>query len=479
MAFSKAPSQDTYQSKELKLIEAMGARTNSLEKDPILINGFYELLSNKTTKDEGYRAVKRDGCSIFSYVPESANIRGMFYLEDKDKLYVAYDTYVDIIIVSTGVRTHHLNIFAAGTGTVYFTDFYTTAGLVFIIVGDGIKLFSIEATTDTLAESLTHPSPYIPSFVYLDGYLFLVKAGTADIYNSNLDNAGGWTPGDFISAEMIPDTLVGLSRLNNYLIAFGTASVEYFFDAGNASGSPLQRNDTPVKQIGFLGGYATHGNKVFFVGQYANTTPELFVLEDFKVDEVNLPQIRRFMDQSLTFTGAIVTNGGHDFYVVSFGGESFALDLDTKLWSVWKFQLEDSFPITNSVLIKTSSSYASLVSVTGKANLFQFNRNTYQDNLVNYDFEGVIERNYFDTHRKKFMSRMFVLADKVDTTLNISYSDDDYQTYSTERPVSLNIPRPVLHQLGEFYSRAFKFRQRDNQPCRLFFFEVDFNIGGR
>jgi len=480
MAFSKAPSQDTYQSQELKLIEAFAARTNSLEKDPILVNGFYELISNKSTKDESYRAVKRDGCAAFSYVPESANIRGMYFWEDQNKLYVAYDTYVDVVTATTGTRTAHLNLFAAGTGPVAFTEFYYDNGSTKIVVGDGAKLFTIDSS-DVSVQSTDPdlPSSFIPSLVFLDGYLFLIKSGTSDIYNSTLNDPLAWVSGDFITAEMIPDTLLGISRLNNYLIAFGSASVEYFFDAGNASGSPLQRNDTPVKHIGFLGGYATHGNKVFFVGQYANTTPMLFVLEDFKVDEVNLPQLRRFMDQDITYSAAIVTNGGHDFYVVSFGEESFALDLDTKLWAIWKFQTEDNFPITYSALVKNTGSYSSVVAVSGKANLYQFSTSVYQDAATNFNFEGVLSKNYFNTHRQKFMSRLFVLADKVDTSLNISYTDDDYENYSTERSVSLNTTRPVLHQLGSFYSRAFKFRQTDNKPCRLFFFEVDFNIGGR
>lgn len=480
MAFSKAPSQDTYQSQELKLIEALGTRTNSLAKDPILVNGFYEIVSNKMTKDETYRAVKRDGCSAFSYIPESANIRGMHYWEDENKLFIAYDIYVDIVNVATGVRTSHLGFFEAGTGPVSFTEFYFDNGDVLVICGDGLRLWSVnkaEAYVQTTDPDL--PTPFIPSLVFLDGYLFLVKAGTSDIYNSDLNSTLNWTPGNFLTAEMLPDTVKGISRLNNYLIAFGTSSIEYFFDAGNPSGSPLQRNDTPVKQIGFLGGYAAYGNKIFIVGQYANTTPELYVLEDFKVDEVNLPQLRRFMGESVTYSAAIVTNGGHDFYVLSFGNETFALDLETKLWTIWKFQLDSNFPITYSALIKNTASFSSIVSVTGKANLFQFLPTVYQDNAQNFDFEGILDRNYFNTQRKKYMSRLIVAGDRVNSTLAINYTDDDYQTFSAERTVSLNQDRPTLTRLGSFFSRAFRFRHRDNTPCRLFMFELDYNIGGR
>ncbi len=86
----------------------------------------------------------------------------------------------------------------------------------------------------------------------------------------------------------------------------------------------------------------------------------------------------------------------------------------------------------------------------------------------------------FDTMHEKFMSRLLVVGDRyLGSSLNISWTDDDYQTFSTPRAVDMSLERPVLHRLGRFLQRAFKMVFTQNAPLRVEHFEVDFNIGNR
>lgn len=479
MAFTKAPSQSTYQNKDLKLIWAMSNREGSLSKDPLLLNGFYDIIKDKSSKDEEYYVTKRDGCSLYPWESPDTNIRGIYYWEDEDKLYVAYEDKITIITASNGIGEIEIAPFSTTEGEVSFTEFYYEDGSSKVVVGDGTTLITLDSSNTVVTCTDPDLPSFIPNLLFLDGYLFLVKTGTSDIYNSDLNDPLAWTPGDFISAEMLPDTVIRISRLNNYLVVFGSSSVEYFFDAGNASGSPLQRNDTPVKQIGFLGGFATHGNKLIFVGQYANNTPEIFLLEDFKMEKITLAPLRRLIQQSNEFSASVVSNGGHDFYILSSNGETYVLDLETRLWTAWAFKQTSSFSINFSVSVFLSSGYCSLFTLVGDSKLYFFAPTVYRDDETAFTFSGITQRMSHDTLNRKFMSRLCVYADKTEGDLEISWTDDDYQTFSTPREVSLNKNRPSIYRLGSFFSRAFKFSFTENQPCRIMNMEVSFNIGAR
>lgn len=480
MAFSKAPSQSTYQTKDVKFIYSMNNRSASSAKDAFALNGFFDLIKDKTTRDDDYLFVKRDGVVDYTYLLAQTNIRGVYYWEDEDKLYVAYDDKVAIITGSTGVLGTTVTPFATTTGDVGFTEFYYDDGSTKVVAGDGVKLITLDSS-DTVATSVSADLPAFEShIVFLDGYIFLIKKDTSDIYNSNLNDPLLWTAGDFLTAEMLPDTLIRISRLNNYLIALGSASVEYFFDAGNADGSPLQRNDTPVKQVGFLGAFATHNNQIFFVGQTANTSPEVFMLEDFKMDVVSSTPLRRFLQPNSEYLGTIVTNGGRDFYVITTDTDSFAFDLETKVWVKWSYQGDSNFPVKYAVIVPMSAvGNTSVFALSDKAGVFMFSTLARQDDGVSYPVVVQTDRESFDSLHDKYAARVVLYASRSTAVVDVSWSDDDYQTFTTPRTLSLDFEKPTLNRLGRFITRAFKVSYTGAEDIRLRHFEFDYNIGNR
>lgn len=478
MAFSKAPSQSTYQTKEVKLLWSQDTRETSTSTDFITRNAIFELTKDGATKDNTYTMIKRDGILKHPSASSSTNIRGMYYWEDQDKLLVADGAVVKAYKGSTGVFQADVYTFPSTTGVVGFSEFNYDDGSTKVIVGDGTKLISVDSTNTAVASTSVDLPPFQPDFLVLDGYLFLIKTGTQDIYNSNLGDPLAWTAGDFLTAEMLPDSLIRISRLNNYLIALGSDSIEYFFDAGNASGSPLQRNDTPVKQIGYLGGYAKYSNKIYFVGQSSTTSPDIYVLEDFKMDVISNAPIRRFLRKDAVYTGSIITLNGHDYYVISVGDVSFAMDIETKVWIRLGYQSTDKLTVSFAVNVPMdgvgNSSVFYLPLIGG---IHYLKRNYYQDNGVNFEVVCQLPKQEFDTRHEKYMSRLVTYADKTTGDLNISWSDDDYTTFSTPRPVDLSLEKPKLNRLGRFVSRAFKLSFLSNSYLRMYYISVDFNIG--
>lgn len=483
MAFNKAPSQSTYQTRDVKLIMTPDNRDAAGTKDVIALNGFYDLIRNRDTGDNDYHFVKRDGMEKYPHIPSGTEIRGLHFWQDEDKVLVAYDTKIDIITASTGVLVTTVTPFTTTTGDVGFTEFQYASGDVKVVACDGVRLITIDSSNVVVTGSDPDmPTPMKPYPVYLDGFLFIIKDGTADIYNSNLDDPLAYTSGDFITAEMLPDTLLRIARLRNYMVAMGTGSIEYFYNAANPSGSPLNRNDTPVKQIGLLGGLVDNSGEIYFIGQNEKTGPQLMVLEDFKLKELESFPLRRYLQPDDEYEAAIISMGGHEFYVLNAGTYTYMMDLQTEIWTRIAFKGTNAFPIKYAVhYFRNGIGNTSLVAFDNTTTLYSFDPDLYQDDGTNFTASLQTEKQMFDTIHEKYMSRLMVVADRptVNANVEISWSDDDYQTYSAPRTVNINQEFPAIQRLGRFRRRAFKTTFTENAPMRIKYFEVDFNIGSR
>ena len=483
MAFSKAPSQSTYQTKELKAAWAMHNRDAAGTKDTIALNGFFDLIQDRATGDKDIHFVKRDGTSLFEYTLPSGPARGAFYWEDQDKLFVAYSNDVAVITGSTGVLVTTLtDVFTSTTGDVGFVEYLYDTGTTKIVAADGTRLVTIDSSNVVVTGAdVDQPSGFEPHVMFLDGYLFLVKSGTSDIYNSDLNDPLAFTAGSFISAEMVGDKLLRIARLNNYIIALGTASIEFFYDAAVETASPLKRVDTPIKNVGYLGGLVTHLNKLYFVGQTQNTSPEVYVLEDWKMESLDNPPLRRYIQPHTSFHGAVVSNGGHDFYVLSVGTITYWMDLETKVWTRLAFQNTGVFAMRDAMVVpRADVGNVSVLIPTSGTTLYFFNPLVYRDVTTNFTATVLTYKTIFDSFRLKYMSRLMVVADRASAgSLEVSWSDDDYQTYSGVRIIDLASRRPRIHRMGDFTERAFRFTSTSNNPLKLHHFEVDYNIGNR
>lgn len=482
MPFSQTPQTSTYQSKDVKLFFDWNTRSRAGTKDTENLNCFYEFTTNRTTNDNDVEVVLREGTVDYGYTIPTTGIRNKYYWEDQDKLIIVYDNNIAIVTASTGTLVTTLSaIFSTSSGPIGITEFHYDTNNIKIVITDGTTLGTLDASNVWAASTSPNlPVPHLPYIEFLDGYLFLIKSGSADIYNSNLNDPLLYTAGDFITAEMVPDKLVRLGRINNYLVAFGTASTEYFWDAANATGSPLQRYDTPMKLIGYIGGFCSYGNKVMFVGNIGNANPDIYMLEDLKAEPVGGPSIRRYLQQYTSSVGNVISYNGHDFYVLTVGDKTYCMDLDKKLWYSIAYQNGTTFPILTSTNIPVSGyGNTTVISQQGSNKLLYFRNDTYTDNGVAFSCRIVTDNDDFGTYYGKQGARLVVVADRPSTNaqVNISWSDDDYQTWSSPRSVELNQQTPWLTRLGFFRRRAHKLEYSSGVFIRFKRLELDYNSG--
>lgn len=486
MAFSKTPVQSTYQTKMVPLLNTEFTRNVTPGEDVDYLNVFVELIQNKAIGENDYNIVKRPGTEVF-YSAADADARGIYFNSDFQKLYWVVGNTLYIFNVSTGLISNvYAGFFTTTTGEVGFTDYLYDNGTQTVVLTDGTTLKMLSSTdTVTTCTAPDLPVPHQPYPVFLDGYIFLLKTGTGDLYNSNLNDPMLWTAGDYISCEILPDQAIRPIKLNNYIAIFGTNSIEYFWDAGNTSGSPLQRNDTPVKFNGYLGGYAQWGNKAIFVGNNVEGQPDVFILEDLKMDSIGDVTLTRFMSSRefdySKYRGSMVACAGHTFYVLFSGPNfTFVYDLGTKLWTRWAFQQQDYFDIVGCVNVKTNNNYRCYFLRYQKGTVYDIREGYTQDASVSYTCRGITPNQTFDTYNQKSMSQVTVWCDKSrdsSSVMQLSWSDNDYLTYSTPRNINFFQERPSTDRLGRFRRRAFKWEYTGSGPFRIKGLEVKINMG--
>lgn len=319
-----------------------------------------------------------------------------------------------------------------------------------------------------------------PSIAFMDGYLFLVLkrtdgSGSADIYNCDIDNPYSWNPSNFITAEQFPDNLRALARQNNMLVALGDTSTEFFYDAGNAYGSPLARNTSYTLQVGIAAPYAIYQSEKFcmFVGQSESGGRAVWLLDGFAPKEVSDEFVEKILDAEGTnisnATGYGLRTNGHLFYIVNLTNTTLCYDLEEKMWHQWSG--------VNCVAMSDSESGRAILQHKTNGKLYYLDPSVGTDDGTAIQMEIYTTKYDFETMNLKSMQSFNLVSDMVGSTktVDIRWSDDDYNTWSDWRTLNF-YPRAFYVSLGSFRRRAFNIKFSGGVPARFEAIEFDLRL---
>lgn len=482
MAYTKSPSQDTYSTEEIDITKEIITRLGGLDKDEDYLNVFMEPINKKSLQDKRQNVTKRAG-SADLISSQGAFIRGSAYWADQQKLFYCIGATVYVYNFLTTVNTP-LTVFVSTTGIVGFAEFIYNDGTSVMVVSDGTLLLQISTSNSITNCTDTDLPVHDPNIIFIDGYILVCKIGTGDIYNSDNNNPLSWTPGNFINAEIEADVLIRLGKVNNYIVAFGTETIEYFWDAAIATGSPFQRNDTPVKRISLLSGYTQEQNFTFFIGRDLNSDIQVYKMTSFKCDPISTPTISRYLNtlggDYKAWTGTVIAYMGHTFYVINAGTRTYCYDIQNDLWTRLSYKTDVNFNLTRAHCITTATAFTSVFTLgDGTSSWYKFDETLFQDSGTNFPAVLITDSNDFGTLNRKNMHRLSFYADRppVNSNILVQWSDDDYQTFNTGRSTSLNQDLVCLRQLGSFRQRCFKLTHTDNAPFRIQGLVADINKG--
>lgn len=177
--------------------------------------------------------------------------------------------------------------------------------------------------------------------VWLDGNLYVLDT-LGVIWNSNDNDPTTFDALGFIEAGRQEDGGVYLAQHGPGLAVVGTRTIEFFYNAGNATGSPLARRQDTMIHLGALNENAVtvQGNKVYFVGSEGTGTLGVYLLDNYQLAKLSTKSIDDFIAEArhtkqLSFFVSSMLIRGHQVCFISGvqsvaspggGGEYFSAD---------------------------------------------------------------------------------------------------------------------------------------------------------
>lgn len=455
-------------------------------KDARLVNCFVETLRNGEGQVQQEYVVSRGGLQFQLNTVADPVQQGIYYYEGH--MY----TVTNNILYKDGVNYKTLAVTFEATG---FVEFINSTNQKYLVVLDGAKGYVIDpvAGTITTITDVDFPTPHCTRAVFIDGYLCIAKSGTADIYNSDLDNPAAWTAGNFISAEMYPDTLLGLYKQANYIVAMGSQTIEYFYDAGNPTGTPLARNQAAYHRIGVRDPYSvtTFEEQLIFVGASGVGGTTIYKLDTTRMIEIATAPIRKWLEDINPLAlqvATVVRTKGHAFYMLSLyymdKVRTLVYDLLENIWHEWaNYDGTGAFPSRWMTDHPDGTPYFLMENTGLVCNMVPTKATDDTSSTVSNNITCIAISNKVDygTMNRKFANRFTIVCDVPApagaTSFSLSWSDDDYQTWSTPRTVIISDTMPSIQQLGAFRRRAWKLTYSQPYPMRFEGAELTVNMG--
>lgn len=455
--------------KRLPLVIAPENRGSATDKDAKLVNCYVEKQS-----DGSYEICKRPGLLQDSR-PPGADAAGAGLFNWLGNVYSVFGA----VLYKDGVSLGAVN----STGGVYRFD-STLGSVPKLVLGNGIFAYYYSVSTGlVLISDPQFPAAFVKGWSYLDGTTY-VGLANANIQGSDINDPSAWDALNTIVAQIEPDRGVALAKQLVYTIMLKQWSTEVFYDAGNATGSPLSPVQGAKVNYGCVSSDSVQSidGILLWVSTNQSASSEIMKMEGLKVEKISTDPIERLLDgadYSTVYSFQFKENG-HRFYVLTVKNEDLTLcyDLDQKMW----YQITDVngnyWPFVASTYNTTTLKHQLQHETNGRiylmnASYFTDNRDIITVDIVTPNFDGEVSR-------KKQMNRMTFLTDVVEgSELLVRKNDHDYATgkWSNFRKVNLAKKLPGLPNCGTFIRRAHNFRHQKATAFRLKAIELQLDIG--
>ena len=311
----------------------------------------------------------------------------------------------------------------------------------------------------------------VGSFAHLDGYA-IIMTNDGRIWASDLNSVTAWTATSFDTASALPDKGIGCIRWRNTIMCFGQQSIQFFQNAG-LTPFPLSPVSSMTVKVGAVAAdaIAEISGTIFWVG----SSPEggLSVYQfDGNVARVSTPEI----DSLLILAGAsninVTTTSfyGLHFVIVNASTVTVVYCIEEKMWHDWSASARYWYKCAGVSIGGTMVNYSiSDQSTSGKVYIQNQAALVFTDVGTNYTARMQLNNMDLGINNLKLWHEVELVADieSSSSLTTLSYSDDDYGTYTTWGDLDLSESRPRATHLGSSRRRAWALTNSSNTPMRI------------
>lgn len=463
-----------------------------------------------------------------------ATADNIYFINDTKMYYDSYGTTVDLATVtSNSADTSDATLFTAGSKRIYpcrlGNDLFwvdpqgnegkyirsDTSYTIMYDMGDGAG----EHTSDDFTafppnngKSLAHGACVLDETMYV-----LATDGT--VWGSALGNGKDWSNAlNVITAEKEPDAGVYIAKHHNNVVVFGRRTIEFFYDAGNPTGSPLGKRDDVSYNIGCADPQSVwqHGDDIYFLGIDHAGSINAYVLRQWQLEKIGAPSVDSLFvtsksQDSLTMLGGGMATGGGTYYIVSLYYldddsnpavvVSYVYNVASGIWTEWQFSeatmsdfplvmytltddarigegimlngemiyVADNFTPSDAVVPLPDSPYVTAGYVASDYVLDGTGTSAYDaiQMIIRLDNWDGGNRNW------KYLHQLRIACDQTANSQNMTVRWNDEESYGSgpaftgTRTIDLQKAVHKLSRLGKFKSRSFEIEYNGTEQIRI------------
>lgn len=306
---------------------------------------------------------------------------------------------------------------------------------------------------------------------------------------------------------MEPDDGVHLTKHNEHIVALGTRTLEFFYDAGNPTGSTLNARTDLSYEVGAIDQHTVWGESglLFFVGLTKSGAIGVYMLDGFQIKKVSDPDLDVFLTtarvvDSVKMVASGFQSGGRIYYLLTLFYTPSDMDTESTLcyqagvgwlgeWELMHTGI-DHFPLmawapstatkagegilANGDLVTVIDDFnpQDTVAAVGVYESDVFVAGIYTVTAgggTNIAMEIVTGHSDGGSRKRKFMGELWLAADQISASENvtISIADEQNTTFTTLGTIDASDNDARLNRCGSFRQRNHKIQFSGSKQLKL------------